>query len=178
MEGGFKQSALRINKYVVTQTEWREEQVIARAAELAGIAKTAWAYPVLTGEQLAPYAIKADGDKYSKDSYEWNALTEILYEKLSARILNLSAFVRREFKKYYIAYKTDVNFASVVVQNKGLTVYVNIPLAEVDDPKNICTDATKGHWGTGTTGMFLDGLAGLDDVMNIIEQSHSKQVDD
>ena len=35
MLGGFKESALRINKYVVLQNEWNETHIQERANELA-----------------------------------------------------------------------------------------------------------------------------------------------
>ena len=33
MDGGFKQSALRLNKYVVMQTKWTEKQIQERAKQ-------------------------------------------------------------------------------------------------------------------------------------------------
>ena len=39
MPGGFKESALRLNKYIITQNEWGEQQINERAALLFEIAK-------------------------------------------------------------------------------------------------------------------------------------------
>lgn len=48
MPGGFKESALRLNKYVVLQNEWNEKHIQERANELAKKAESIWPYPTLT----------------------------------------------------------------------------------------------------------------------------------
>ena len=45
MEGGFKESALRLNAYIVKLTEWNEQKIKERAVLLADKAKQIWAYP-------------------------------------------------------------------------------------------------------------------------------------
>ncbi|MDR1617404.1 MAG: SPP1 phage holin family protein [Syntrophomonadaceae bacterium] len=42
VEGGFKESALRLNKYIVAHTSWGKEQVNECAALLEEVAKKAW----------------------------------------------------------------------------------------------------------------------------------------
>ena len=55
MPGGFKESALRLNKYVVLQNKWNEKHIQERANELAKKAESIWTYPTLTAAELAPY---------------------------------------------------------------------------------------------------------------------------
>lgn len=57
MPGGFKESALRLNKYLVKQNEWNEKHIEERAKELANKAKSIWPYPSLTAEELAKYQV-------------------------------------------------------------------------------------------------------------------------
>ena len=52
MEGGFKQSALRLNSYLVLQTEWNENKIKERARILTEIALKIWTYPKLTADEL------------------------------------------------------------------------------------------------------------------------------
>lgn len=47
MNGGFKESALRLNKYVILQNTWGEKQVEERALLLSDIAKKVWSYPYI-----------------------------------------------------------------------------------------------------------------------------------
>ena len=122
MAGGFRESALRLNKYVVVQSTWGEKQVKERAEQLTEMAKNAWPYPKISENELAPYRKQEDfTQNYTLDSYEQlNAYTRMLFEKLNIRILNLGTSVKREFKKLYIAYKVDTNFADVVIQKSRL----------------------------------------------------------
>ena len=178
MDGGFQQSALRLNKYVVTQTMWGEAQVNERATQLGEIAKKAWPYPALTETELAPYRKQDDtAPQNTLESYQYlNAFNRILFEKLNTRILNLGTYVKREFKKLYIAYKADTNFVDVVIQNSRLRLSINMKFADVIDPKGICKDITAlGRWGNGDVEVGLDSLDGLDDVMAIIEQAFKLQ---
>lgn len=178
MEGGFKESALRLNKYVITQTSWGESQVNERASLLGEVAKKAWPYPNLTDAELAPYRKQDDAaPQYTLESYQYlNAFNRMLFEKLNTRILNLGTFVKREFKKLYIAYKADTNFVDVVFQSSRLRLAVNMKFADVIDPKGICKDVTGvGRWGNGDVEIGLDSLDMLDDVMAIIEQAFRSQ---
>ena len=178
MDGGFQQSALRLNKYVVTQTTWSEPQINERAAQLGEVAKKAWPYPTLTETELAPYLKQDDSAPlYTLESYQYlNDFNHMLFEKLNTRILNLSRYVKREFKKLYIAYKADTNFVDVVIQSSRLRLAVNMKFTDVVDPKSICKDVTGlGRWGNGDVEVVLDNLDGLDDVMMIIEQAFRQQ---
>ena len=58
MDGGFKQSALRLNKYVVMQTEWKEAQIQERAKQLAAKATEIWKYPTISKASLASYQVE------------------------------------------------------------------------------------------------------------------------
>ena len=178
MTGGFRESALRLNKYVVAQSTWAEPQINERAAQLGEVAKKAWPYPMLSDDELSPYRKQDDvAPQYTLESYQYlNAFNRMLFEKLNTRILNLGTFVKREFKKLYIAYKADTNFVDVVVQNSRLRLAVNMKFADVVDPKGICKDVTDvGRWGNGDVEVALDSLDELDDVMKIIEQALKQQ---
>jgi predicted transport protein len=174
MTGGFKESALRLNKYVILQTTWGEVQINERAVQLGEIAKKAWPYPVLSDSELEPYRKHEDAiPQYSLESYDQiNAYNRVLFEKLNIRIMNLGTFVKREFKKLYIAYKVDTNFVDIVFQKTRLRLSVNMKYKDVIDPKKICRDISNvGRWGNGEVELFLDSLDHLDDVMAIIEQA-------
>lgn len=132
----------------------------------------------MTKDELAPYRKQEEvTQQYNIDSYDQiNAFNKILFEKLNIRIMNLATFVRREFKKMYIAYKADTNFVDVVILKSRLRLSVNMKFSEVVDPKGICKDITRlGRWGNGDVEMFLDSLDELDDVMEIIEQAFNLQ---
>lgn len=180
MEGGFKESALRLNAYVVKMTEWNEGRIKERAQILADKAKKIWSYPIMTDAEIAPYReAEKPAQRYSIDTYDINAFTKILFEALDRRILNLAPDVKREFKKLYIAYKLDTNFADIVVQKQRLRISVNMKFAEVYDPRGICRDITGlGRWGNGDVELFLEHTSDVDQVMEIIEQSYKLQAEE
>lgn len=179
MTGGFKESALRLNKYVVLQTEWNEEHIQKRSQELLEKSKKIWPYPILTAAQLAPYQIEEKpAQKYSLETYDTNAFTKMLFGSLDKRIMNLSPAVKREFKKLYVAYKMDTNFADIVFQKQRLRISINMKFSEVNDPNGICKDITGlGRWGNGDVELFMEHQDDLDKVMEIVEQSYNVQAD-
>lgn len=179
MQGGFKESALRLNAYLVRLTEWNEKHIKERAKLLSDKAKEVWKYPNLSEAELAPYRVEEKpAQKYSLDTYDINVFTKTLFEVLDKRIMNLSSDVKREYKKLYIAYKLDTNFVDVVVQKQRLRISVNMKYLKVYDPKGICKDITGlGRWGNGDVELFMEHTSDVDNVMEIIEQSYKLQVE-
>lgn len=179
MEGGFKQTAVRLNSYLVLQDTWNEDKIKERAQLLLDKALQIWPFPEMTAEELAPYVTvpSKDEPKYSIDSYDTNMFTKMLFNQLDTRIMNLSSGVRKEYKKLYVAYKLDTNFADIVFQEKRLRISINMKFSDVKDPNGICKDITGvGRWGNGDVELFLDSLADIDKVMEIIQQSHDSQI--
>jgi len=180
MEGGFKESALRLNAYVVKLDEWNEQRINERAALLADKAKQIWAYPDMTAAELAPYqTVEKPAERYSLETYDTNVITKRLFEVLDRRIRNLSPDVKREFKKLYVAYKLDTNFVDIVFQKQRLRITLNMKFSEVIDPNGICRDITGlGRWGNGDVELYMEHTSDVDRVMEIVEQSYRLQADE
>ena len=180
MEGGFKESALRLNAYVVKLNEWNEQTIKERAALLADKAKQIWAYPNMTAAELAPYqTVEKPAERYSLETYDTNVFTKTLFEVLDRRIQNLSPDVKREFKKLYVAYKLDTNFVDIVFQKQRLRISVNMKFSEVIDPNGICRDITGiGRWGNGDVELYMEHTSDVDQIMEIVEQSYRLQADE
>ena len=180
MEGGFKESALRLNAYVVKLNEWNEQTIKERAALLADKAKQIWAYPDMTAAELAPYqTVEKPAERYSLETYDTNVFTKTLFEVLDRRIQNLSPDVKREFKKLYVAYKLDTNFVDIVFQKQRLRISVNMKFSEVIDPNGICRNITGiGRWGNGDVELYMEHTSDVDQIMEIVEQSYRLQADE
>lgn len=179
MDGGFKQSALRLNSYLVMQSEWNETKIKERAAELTEKALKIWEYPTMTEEELLPYIEpEKKEEKYSIDSYNINDYTKILFETLDRRIRNLSTAVKREFKKLYVAYKLDTNFVDIVFQEKRLRISVNMKFTDIIDRYDMCRDVSNiGRWGNGDVEFFFENITEIEKAMDIIEQSFNAHMD-
>ena len=179
MPGGFKESALRLNKYVVLQNKWNQKHIQDRANELAKKAESIWPYPTLTVAELAPYqAEEKTVQKYSLETYDVNVFTRILFESLDKRIMNLSPAVKKEYKKLYVAYKLDTNFVDIVFQKQRLRISINMKFSEINDPNGICKDITGiGRWGNGDVELFMEHKDELDQIMEIVKQSFDAQAE-
>lgn len=180
MEGGFKESALRLNAYVVKLTEWNEQRIKERASLLADKAKQIWAFPDMTAAELAHYqTVEKPAERYSLETYDTNVFTKTLFEVLDRRIQNLSPDVKREFKKLYVAYKLDTNFVDIVFQKQRLRISVNMKFSEVIDPNGICRDITGlGRWGNGDVELYMEHTSDVAQIMEIVEQSYRLQADE
>lgn len=179
MPGGFKESALRLNKYIVLLNEWNEKHIQERANMLAKKAESIWPYPSLTNVELAPYQEeKKTAQKYSLETYDINAFTKMLFTSLDKRIMNLSPDVKREYKKLYVAYKMDTNFVDIVFQKQRLRISINMKFTEVNDPNGICKDITDlGRWGNGDVELFMEHQDELEQIMEIVKQSFDAQTE-
>ena len=179
MAGGFKESALRLNKYVILQNKWNQKHIQERAKELAKKAESIWPYPTLTVAELAPYKVEEKAvQKYSLETYDVNVFTRILFESLDKRIMNLSPAVKKEYKKLYVAYKLDTNFVDIVFQKQRLRISINMKFSEINDPNGICKDITGiGRWGNGDVELFMEHQDELDQIMEIVKQSFEAQAE-
>ena len=179
MPGGFKESALRLNKYIVLLNEWNEKHIQERANMLAKKAESIWPYPSLTNVELAPYQEeKKIVQKYSLETYDINAFTKMLFTSLDKRIMNLSPAVKREYKKLYVVYKLDTNFVDIVFQKQRLRISINMKFAEINDPNGICKDITGlGRWGNGDVELFMEHQDELEQIMEIVKQSFEAQTE-
>lgn len=179
MSGGFKESALRLNKYVVLQNEWNEKHIKERAKELVKKAESIWPYPSMTAMELVPYQMEEKTvQRYSLETYDVNDFTKMLFEALDKRIMNLSPAVKKEYKKLYVAYKLDTNFVDVVFQRQRLRISINMKFNEISDPNGICKDITGlGRWGNGDVELFMAHQDELDQIMEIVKQSFDAQVE-
>lgn len=180
MPGGFKESGLRLNTFLVHQTTWNKDLILKRADVLSKLSNEIWFYPKVADDVIAKYTEeKKEKTSYSLDSYEYlGDLSKTLYDILDKRVMNISPDVKKEFKKLYIAYKSETNFMDVVVQKSRLRLSINMKFADVIDPKGICKDVTRlGRWGNGDIEIAFDNPAQIEDIMDIIEQSYNKQRD-
>ena len=101
-----------------------------------------------------------------------------LYRHLEKRVLNIDSSVRVEFKKLYIAFKSQTNFVDIVPQKKRLRLSLNMEFDKIKDPKGMCKDVSGlGRWGNGDVEVGLDNLKDLDYVMELIQQAFELQVE-
>ena len=100
-----------------------------------------------------------------------------MFEAFRKEVLALDGCVTEEFLKLYVAYKAETNFVDVVPQAKRLRLSLNMPFADIDDPKDLCKDvAGLGQWGNGEVQISLKDLDELPYVMSLVRQSFDRQM--
>jgi predicted transport protein len=107
-----------------------------------------------------------------------SAAVRDLFQRLRERIVSLDDAIVEAPKQLYVAYKTERNFADVVVQRNGLKVYLNLRSGELSDPQGIARDLTKprpvGHWGNGDYEVKLSDPEDLEKVFSLVRQSYER----
>jgi predicted transport protein len=179
MVGGFKESPLKLNAGLGQLEKWDEEKIQSRGAKLAELALNVWVHPQLPEGVLAKYKPSTDEVNYSVEDHPYlrSGQTKNLFDGFRKEVLSLDACVTEEFMKRYVAYKAETNFVDVVPQSRRLRLSLNMPFAEVNDPKGICKDVSDvGHWGNGDVEVALDSLDDLPYVMGLIRQSFDRQM--
>lgn len=178
MRGGFAESPLRLNQGLGQVQRWDEETIRDRGLKLATRACRVWPAPSLPNEILSRYRPKGKQSAYTlaDHSHLHGAILE-LFEQFRHQVLNLDASVTEEVLKLYIAYKVTTNFVDVVPQSKRLRLSLNIPFAEIQDPKGICKDVSLvGRWGNGDVEVGLSSSEEIPYVIGLVQQALDHQI--
>ncbi len=183
MKGGFKESPLKLNAGLGLIDTWNETTIQARAGRLADQALTAWTAPRLDAAALAAHQPAkppvSGGCSIDDHPFLLTPGMRALFEAFRMEVLALDACVTEEFYKPYIAYKAETNFVDVVSQAKRMKLTLNMPFAEISDPKGLCRDVSSvGHYGNGDVEFSLKSLDELPYVMGLVRQSYERQMGD
>ncbi|MDZ5338242.1 DUF262 and DUF1524 domain-containing protein [Helicobacter pylori] len=177
MEKGFKQSPLRLNQSLKDLESFGEKEIEKRANDLADWALKIWTYPKLDAETLEKYKSKKAKKAYDLSSYKFSSDSRELFDILSKEIKALDERVTEKFNQEYISCMFDKNFVDIVVQNKDLKLYLNMPFNELQDEKNLARDMTnKGHLGNGDIEVKLETKESIPYCLELIKQVLEKQM--
>ncbi len=180
MEKGFKDSPLRLNQGLRDLESFGEEEIKKRANDLADLALKIWTYPNLDAETLEKYKPKKNKKEkkvYDLSSYKFGSHSRELFDILRKEIKTFDERITEKFNQKYIAYKFKTNFVDIVVQNKDLKLYLNMKFNELQDEKNLASDATnKHHNGNGYIEVKLETKENIPYCLGLIKQALEKQM--
>lgn len=179
MDGGFKDSPLRLNKGLGQLETWNSREICKRAERLANDALKIWTWPVLPEATLAEFEGKrAESDFTIEDHpHLLPQRRRALFEKFSAEVLALDNGIIRQFLKHYVAFKSETNFVDVVPQMAHLLLSLNVPIEVLRDERKLARDVSgKGHWGNGPTEVTLDEETDLGYVVGLVRQAFEFQI--
>lgn len=102
--------------------------------------------------------------------------TRELYEQFKERLLNMDDNVTAYPKKQTIGFKINNNiFCDIVLQGKGLKIYLNLKSGELEDQKNVSRDVSNiGHWGNGAYEIKMADFEDIDYILSLLKQSLRK----
>lgn len=180
MEGGFKDSPLRLNKGLGQLETWNADEIAKRAGRLAQDALIIWTRPQLPPEVLADFQeVRAESDFSIEDHpHLLPHARRDLFEKFSSEVLALDPAITRQFLKLYVAFKAETNFVDVVPQKARMRLSLNIPLEALHDERGLAWDVSgKGHWGNGPTEVALSEDSDLGYIVGLVRQAFEFQMD-
>ena len=181
MQGGFKESPLRLNDGLGVLGTWSEATIQKRAKRLAEQAVQVWTLPVLPTDVLETFRLKADQPVgYTLHNHSHLAPSgpmRPLFETFRKAVLALDPCVSEEVLKLYVAYKAETNFVDVVPQKSRLRLSLNMHFHELHDPRSLTKDVTNlGRWGNGDVEVVLRTPDELPYVMGLVRQAFEKQM--
>lgn len=99
-----------------------------------------------------------------------------LYEEMKGRLLNLDDNINIKPKKQTIGFRSGNNvFADIVVQSKGLKIYVNLKSGDLLDAKKLARDVSNvGHWGNGSYEIKMSDSEDLEYILSLLKQAIKK----
>jgi uncharacterized protein with ParB-like and HNH nuclease domain/predicted transport protein len=179
-EKGLRQSPLRLNQGLALLDKWNEESIRERAAKLAQMGVAVWPAPKLPKDILDAYRPQLnEGATYTLEDHPNLQTSHMrpLFDAFRKEVFALDPCVSEEVLKLYVAYKAETNFVDVVPQAKRLRLSLNLPFAEVNDPKGLCKDVTTlGRWGNGDVEVGLSSLDELPYVIGLVRQALERQL--
>lgn len=181
MQGGFKESPLRLNEGLGALDTWNEATIQMRAKRLADQAATVWKPPTLPADVLETYRPRAERPAgYTLDDHAQlveGSPMRSLFEKFRKEVLALDPCVGEEILKLYVAYKAETNFVDVVPQQSRLRLSLNMHFHELHDPKGLAKDVTNlGRWGNGDVEVGLSEAEDMPYIMDLVRQAFEKQM--
>lgn len=102
--------------------------------------------------------------------------TREMYEQVKERLLAMDDNVTVQPKKQVIGFNVENNiFCDIVLQGRGLKIYLNLKSGELNDPKGITRDVSNvGHWGNGSYELKISDLEDIDYISSLLKDSLRK----
>lgn len=180
MDGGFAQSPLRLNDGIAQRSSWDQTAIEERAIVLANEAVNIWPLPRATRAELDQIKKPgAAGELRLTDYQSLQANRELkeLFDTIDHEIFALDSSVTRELFKTYIAYKSVTNFVDIVPQATSLRLTINLPFADLVDPKGIARDVSSvGRHGNGEVDLRIKTQPEVSYAIGLIRQSLERQI--
>lgn len=117
---------------------------------------------------------------YEHDTYNYiynnlNQDSKSIVDEISFKILDIAEDIYDLELKYYKAFKTIKNFASLVLNKSGkIKLYLNIDydFNKMKEFSYVCDAKNKGHWGTGNTEIQINTIDEFNKIFHLVKESY------
>jgi predicted transport protein len=95
-----------------------------------------------------------------------------LYSRFRELVLSISPDISIKPMKKYITFRTRTNVTDVVVLQKSLKIFLNLPKGKLEDSKKLARDIAEiGHWGNGDYQIQFNTDDDLEYIISLVRQS-------
>lgn len=153
IQGGFEDSAVRLNKFVRTQDVWTAVEMRTRGAELSERALKIWSR-LEVSPALLEEAEHADllrrAELGSVENVKMDQHARGLFNELSVQIKEMEPAVVELAEGRSISYHAGGFFVEVLPRRHSLLLRLAPDVNEIDDPNGIAQDATQRKFLVGS----------------------------
>lgn len=179
MEGGFRESPLRLNRGIGQLEVWNEDSIQDRAARIAQQALVIWPRPTLGDDELAQFEESRTDSAYSIADHPHllRPGRRDAFERLFVEVMAYDPSLTMEYLKVRVTFRGDSTFLDVIPQVSRLWLVLNIPITSLRDPRGAARDVSDvGHWGVGNTQVSLDDDSDFAYVLGLVRQAYEYQL--
>lgn len=180
MKDGFKESQIKLNRYLSELSHWNETEIIKRRNYLIEKSKEIWIYPTVSNEVLERYDSYKNNNKqvYTIEDLRFlqeNSPMKSLYDELSKKILDIDRKISVEPKKKYVRFNL---YSSPVVaispQKELLILTLFMPFNVLYDSLNLCNNIEDNDWWSSAgVELRINNFNEVEYALEIIKQSYN-----
>lgn len=182
IEGGFKDSPLRLNKFIREQQTWTAKTMERRGKNLAASALAIWSPVIVEMEAVRKADLeerKEQASRYSVDSLPLGQNARALFDQLRPQVLALGEDIAELCAAVSVTYRVHDFFLEVLQRKRRLLLVLNLDYDECEDPSQRAMDATEYAFIPNATekgGVIFsfDTSGQLEAAMNVIRQAYEK----
>jgi predicted transport protein len=181
IEGGFSDSAVRLNKFVREQEEWTGREMQRRSVLLAEQAIRVWPALMVDAsvvKQIEQERLRRRAAKRNVTAVPMSEPAKVLFEALRGRVLSIDPEATEMAESKSVSYHGPGFFLEVLPRKKCLTLLLPLDFNEVQDVAGIASDATQ--WNFITNAQYAGGVllrvqssADIDLALPVIRQAHA-----
>ncbi len=159
MTGGFKESQLKLNRFVVNSDTWGEKEIKERADELYKECLKIFPYPDIEKDILDKYKnVKINQEYTLEEHINYNNIeVKNILDKLWKFSKYLNPNLELNIKKIYINIIENEDIIACLILNKNYIIFNFYNWEEIIDENELIVDLTnKNHWGVGDARILIN----------------------